>query len=74
MLPPEELVDLDSGDLCLLFKDLESAPVTRKKKSKLLNELIGITDLNLGLDCMMIDALQPYKRLIERLQVQTGPR
>ena len=67
------LVDLDTGDMTELFSSIESASGSCKKKSKLLDESIGITDLTLGIDCMMLDALQPYKQLVERLQVQTGP-
>ena len=69
ILSKEEILRLDPGDLSNQFRQLPSGT----KKSKLLNEHIGMTDFNLGLDCMMLDALQPYKQLIERFQVQTGP-
>lgn len=70
ILSATERVDLDVSEMTTTFKSLDSGS---HKKSKLLNEQIGMTDLNLGLDAMMLDALQPYKRLVERLQVQTGP-
>ena len=70
ILEGEELLRLDTGDMSNQFRDL---PNGTGKKSKLLNEYIGMTDFNLGLDCMMLDALQPYKQLVERFQVQTGP-
>ena len=66
----EELLRLDTGEISNQFRQL---PNGTGKKSKLLNEHIGMTDFNLGLDCMMLDALQPYKQLVERFQVQTGP-
>ena len=62
MKSAEDRVDLDVGEMSTRFKAMESG--RKYKKSKLLNELIGMTDLNLGLDCMMLDALQPYKQLI----------
>ena len=67
----EDRVALDQGEMSTRFRAMKSG--RRHKKSKLLNELIGMTDLNLGLDCMILDALQPYKQLVERLQVQNGP-
>ena len=71
ILDDDGRVDLDDGDMATLFKGLQDSVGT--KKSKLLNEKIGVTDLNLGLDHMMLDVLQPYKILVERLQTQTGP-
>ena len=68
-----DLVDLDTCAMKALVAPLDSATAKCKKKSKLLDEAIGINDLTIGIDCMMLDALQPYKHLVERLQVQTGP-
>ena len=72
ILDIDDRVDLDCGELSNQFQQMASA-TSKSKKSKLLNERIGMTDLNLGLDSMMLDVLQPYKRLVERLQVQNGP-
>ena len=72
ILSIDDRVDLDCGELSTQFQQMMSA-TSKAKKSKLLNEKIDMTDLNLGLDAMMLDALQPYKKLIERLQVQNGP-
>ena len=71
ILPHEERVDLDRDAMSVRFTVMTS--VTTGKKSKLLSERVGVTRLNLGLDAMMLDALQPYKQLVERLQTQNGP-
>ena len=44
-----------------------------KKRSKLINESCGLTEQMLGVDSMFSDALEPYKKLVERLQTQILP-
>lgn len=73
VLPLDRRIDLDGGEMASIFSRLRSANNVSKKKSKLLAETTGITDMNLGIDAMMYDALQPYKHLVERLQTQNAP-
>ena len=72
VMPENDRIAMDDGPMSTLFVNLVDA--TRgQKKSKLIAEKTGMTDLNLGLDAFMLDALQPYKRLVERLQTQNRP-
>ena len=48
-------------------------PTRKTKTSWLLSERVGLTAEMLGVDCIMADALLPYKLLVERLQVRTVP-
>ena len=44
-----------------------------KKRSKLISERIGLTKQMLGINSIICDALEPYKMLVERLQISTFP-
>ena len=63
-------MDLDNGNAAEWAK-LEQGAIG--KRSKLLSEVIGLTNFNRGLDSMMLDILDPYKILMTRLQIQNKP-
>ena len=72
ILPLTQRMALDTHvGLTTTFRTLSDTETG--KRSKLLTVTRGVTNLNFGIDAMMLDALQPYKRLIERLQTQNGP-
>ena len=69
-LPNSDLIDLDHGNSSV-WRGLDDG--VRGKRSKLLSEDKGLTNLNLGLDSMMADVLFPYVKLVKRLQTASTP-
>ena len=53
------------------FEDLDDG--VKWKRTKLLSERYGLTDLNLGYNTMMTDLLHPYIVLVKRLQTKGRP-
>lgn len=62
---------MDTGRAAV-WKDLD-ASTSKKTRCALISERCGLTLQMLGIDAMMLDALQPYKILVERLQTQVVP-
>ena len=65
-------LELDSEGRAAVWKDLPSG-TSSKNRCGLLSERIGVTAQMLGIDSILLDALIPYKILIERLQTQIVP-
>ena len=78
LLPDEELRELEPTTLGTEnvpgvdeWSDMDDG--VKGKRSKLLDEVTGITALNHGLNCAMLDLLGPYRTLMCRLQTQSHP-
>ena len=72
VLSEDERLELDSLGRATVWQALESG-TNNKNSCKLLSERIGLTPQMLGIDAIMLDALIPYKVLVERLQTQIAP-
>ena len=70
ILDEDDRVELETGS-AKRWKDLVCG--NKRSRCKLVSEVIGLTAYMYGLDSIMADALEPYKRFAERLQIQTGP-
>ena len=69
ILSEDERIEMDPK--AKAWKELD--PGTKKKRTRLMNEDIGLTTMNFGISSMMCDILKPYKVLTEQLQTQTHP-
>ena len=65
-------LELDCTGRASVWKDLEPG-TNNKNRCKLISEHIGLTAQMLGIDAIMLDALTPYKVLMERFQTQVVP-
>ena len=72
ILSEAERLELDTGGRASQWKELQSG-TNYKNRCKLLSERVGLTAQMLGIDAIMLDALTPYKVLVERLQTQIVP-
>lgn len=70
LLPTLTVIALDHGNF-VKFKDLDDGGI--RKRSKLLNEVKGLTNFNQGLNCMMADIMLPYTLLVTKLQKTCVP-
>lgn len=68
----DERLAMDSRGRASKWDDLEDT-FSKKKGCRLLSPRSGLTCQMLGIDAMMLDALMPYKILVERLQTQVVP-
>ena len=72
ILSEDERLDLEQHGPARVWRDLPDA--TRKgKMCALMSERVGLTASMLGIDAMMVDVLEPYRILVERLQTQVCP-
>ena len=70
MMTNAELINLDHGN-SVQWSQLPDG--VKGKRSKLLSEVKGLTNLNHGIDSMMADILLPYTKLVARLQTSSIP-
>ena len=70
LLTDEELIDLDHGK-SVEWSQMADGP--KGKRSKLLSESKGLTNLNHGINSMMADVLLPYINLVTKLQTSSTP-
>ena len=70
MLTSEELINLDHG-VSEEWSRLQDG--SRGKRSKLLSEAKGLTNVNYGINSMMADILLPYTILVQKLQTTSTP-
>ena len=64
ILDEDDRVELETGS-ANRWKDLACG--NKRSRCKLVSEVIGLTAYMYGLDSIMADALEPYKRFAERL-------
>ena len=72
VLDEDDRLDLDCNGRASVWKDLEPS-TNRKTHCNIISERCGLTAQMFGIDAIMLDALTPYKVLVERLQTQVVP-